>query len=196
MNFGQYPERRMRRLRRTAFLRDMVRESSLSSADFIYPVFILEGKNQRQSIASMPGIERVSVDLLLPVAEEMMEVGIPAIALFPVIENSLKTPSGEEAHNANGLVPRAVRELKKRFPDLGVITDVALDPFTTHGQDGVIDEHGYILNDETIDVLKKQALTQAEAGVDSTGDSGAEQAATSSNSEVSNAGGAYDESSL
>ena len=166
MNFGQFPARRMRRLRRTAFLRDMVRESSLSSADFIYPVFILEGKNQRQSIVSMPGIERVSLDLLMLVAEEMMSLGIPAIALFPVIENSLKTPGGEEAHNANGLVPRAVRELKKRFPDLGVITDVALDPFTTHGQDGVIDEHGYILNDETIDVLKKQALTQAEAGVD------------------------------
>jgi porphobilinogen synthase len=166
MNFGQYPERRMRRLRRTAFLRDMVRESSLSPADFIYPVFILDGKNQRQAIASMPGIERVSLDLLMPVAEEMMALGIPAIALFPVIESSLKTPGGEEAHNLNGLVPRAVRELKKRFPELGVITDIALDPYTTHGQDGVIDEHGYILNDETVAALKKQALTHAEAGVD------------------------------
>jgi porphobilinogen synthase len=161
MNFGQFPERRMRRLRRTAFLRDMVRESSLSAADFIYPVFILDGKNQRQSVSSMPGVERVSVDLLMPVAEEMMTLGIPAIALFPVIDSAI-----EEAHNANGLVPQAVRELKKRFPDLGVITDVALDPFTTHGQDGVLDEHGYILNDETIVALKKQALTQAEAGVD------------------------------
>jgi porphobilinogen synthase len=166
MNFGQFPERRMRRLRRTAFLRDMVRESSLSAADFIYPVFILDGKNQRQNVSSMPGVERVSVDLLMPVAEEMMTLGIPAIALFPVIDSALKTPNGEEAHNANGLVPQAVRELKKRFPNLGVITDVALDPFTTHGQDGVLDEHGYILNDETIAALKKQALTQAEAGVD------------------------------
>jgi porphobilinogen synthase len=166
MNFGQFPERRMRRLRRTAFLRDMVRESSLSAADFIYPVFILAGKNQRQSVSSMPGVERVSVDLLMPVAEEMMTLGIPAIALFPVIDSALKTPNGEEAFNTNGLVPLAVRELKKRFPDLGVITDVALDPFTTHGQDGVLDEHGYILNDETIVALKKQALTQAEAGVD------------------------------
>jgi porphobilinogen synthase len=166
MNFGQFPERRMRRLRRTAFLRDMVRESSLSAADFIYPVFILDGKNQRQSVSSMPGVERVSVDLLMPVAEEMMTLGIPAIALFPVIDSALKTPNGEEAHNVTGLVPQAVRELKKRFPNLGVITDVALDPFTTHGQDGVLDEHGYILNDETIAALKKQALTQAEAGVD------------------------------
>jgi porphobilinogen synthase len=166
MNFGQFPERRMRRLRRTAFLRDMVRESSLSPADFIYPVFVLDGTKQRQSIASMPGIERVSLDNLLPIAEEAIKLGIPAIALFPVIEANLKTPGGEEALNPNGLVPRVVRELKKRFPDLGIVTDVALDPFTTHGQDGVIDEAGYILNDETIAVLKKQALTQAEAGVD------------------------------
>jgi porphobilinogen synthase len=165
-NFGQFPERRMRRLRRTAFLRDMVRESSLSPADFIYPVFVLDGTKQRQSIASMPGIERVSLDNLLPIAEEAIKLGIPAITLFPVIEANLKTPGGEEALNPNGLVPRVVRELKKRFPDLGIVTDVALDPFTTHGQDGVIDEAGYILNDETIAVLKKQALTQAEAGVD------------------------------
>jgi porphobilinogen synthase len=166
MNFGQFPERRMRRLRRTAFLRDLVRESSLSPADFIYPVFILEGKNQRQSITSMPGIERVSLDLLMPVAEEMVTLGIPAIALFPVIEPALKTPGGEEAHNPEGLVPRVVGALKKHFPDLGVITDLALDPFTTHGQDGVIDDNGYILNDETIAVLIKQALTYAVAGVD------------------------------
>jgi porphobilinogen synthase len=166
INFGQYPERRMRRLRRTAFLRDMVRESALTPADFIYPVFVLDGVNQRQTIASMPGIERVSLDLLFPVAEEALKLGIPAMALFPVIDAKLKTPGGEEAHNPNGLVPRVVRELKKRFPELGVVTDVALDPFTTHGQDGVIDDQGYILNDVTIEVLKKQAVTQAEAGVD------------------------------
>jgi porphobilinogen synthase len=166
INFGQYPERRMRRLRRTAFLRDMVRESALTAADFIYPVFVLDGVNQRQTIASMPGIERVSLDLLFPVAEEASKLGIPAIALFPVIDAKLKTPGGEEAYNPNALVPRVVRELKKRFPELGVVTDVALDPFTTHGQDGVINDQGYILNDVTIDVLKKQAVAQAEAGVD------------------------------
>ncbi len=166
MNFGQFPERRMRRLRRTTFLRDMVRESRLSPSDLIYPVFVLEGNGQRQAIASMPGIERVSVDLLMPIAEEAVKLGIPALALFPVIEPALKTPGGEEAFNPDGLVPRTVRELKKRFPELGVMTDVALDPFTTHGQDGVLDNNGYILNDETIAVLKKQALTQAAAGVD------------------------------
>lgn len=166
MNFGQFPQRRMRRLRRTAFLRNMVREHSLSPADLIYPVFILDGKNQRQQVASMPGVERVSVDLLLPIAEEAQALGIPAIALFPVIDGGLKTPGGEEAFNAKGLVPRAVRELKARFPELGVITDIALDPYTSHGQDGVIDASGYILNDETNAILQKQALTQAEAGVD------------------------------
>jgi len=166
MNFGQFPERRMRRLRRTAFLRDLVRESRLSPSDFIYPVFILDGSRQRQAIASMPGIERVSIEWLMPIAEEAVRLGIPALALFPVIESALKTPRGEEAFNPDGLIPRTVRELKKHFPDLGVMTDVALDPFTTHGQDGVIDDNGYILNDETIVALKKQALTQAEAGVD------------------------------
>ena len=165
-NIGQFPQRRMRRLRRTGFLRDMVRESSLSPADFIYPVFILDGTNERQPIASMPGIERVSVDLLFGVCEEAISLGIPAIALFPVIDSSIKTAGGEESHNPRGLVPRAVRELKKRFPELGVICDVALDPYTSHGQDGLIDEGGYILNDETVAVLEKQALTQAEAGVD------------------------------
>ena len=166
MNIGQFPERRLRRLRRNKFLRDMVREAHLSAADFIYPVFVLDGKNQRQAIASMPGIERMSVDLLMPVAAEAVKLGIPTLALFPVIDASLKTANGDEAFNANGLVPRAVRELKKRFPELGIIADVALDPFTTHGQDGVIDASGYILNDATITVLKKQALIQAEAGVD------------------------------
>ena len=166
MNFGQFPARRMRRLRRTGFLRDMVRESSLSPADFIYPVFILDGTNQCQPVASMPGIERVSVDRLLPKCEEAIKLGIPAIALFPVIDSSLKTVGGEEAFNAQGLVPRALREIKKRFPALGVVCDVALDPYTSHGQDGLIDPSGYILNDETIAVLERQALCQAEAGVD------------------------------
>ena len=166
MPLGQFPQRRMRRLRRTEFLRNMVRESHLTAADFIYPVFVLDGKNQRQVVNSMPGIERLSVDLLMPVAEEAVKLGIPAIALFPLIEASLKTPNGDEAFNPNGLIPSAVRELKKRFPDLGIITDVALDPFTTHGQDGVVDATGYILNDETNIALCKQALTQAEAGVD------------------------------
>ena len=166
MNFGQFPARRMRRLRRTGFLRDMVRESSLSPADFIYPVFILDGTHQCQPVTSMPGIERVSVDRLLPKCEEAIKLGIPAIALFPVIDSSLKTVGGEEAFNAQGLVPRALREIKKRFPALGVVCDVALDPYTSHGQDGLIDPSGYILNDETIAVLERQALCQAEAGVD------------------------------
>jgi porphobilinogen synthase len=129
-------------------------------------VFILDGSGQRQAVASMPGVERLSVDLLLPVAEECLKLGIPALALFPVIDAQLKTPDGQEAWNPQGLVPRAVRELKQRFPELGVMTDVALDPFTTHGQDGVIDDTGYILNDETVALLQKQALTQAQAGVD------------------------------
>ena len=166
MNLGQFPSRRMRRLRRTGFLRDMVRESSLSPNDLIYPVFILDGQSRREAIASMPGIERVSIDLLFGVCEDAIALGIPAIALFPVIDGALKTPGGEEAFNPDGLVPRTVRALKKRFPDLGVICDVALDPFTSHGQDGVIDASGYILNDETVAILEKQALCQAEAGVD------------------------------
>jgi porphobilinogen synthase len=166
MSFGQFPERRMRRLRRTAFLRNMVRESALSPADFIYPVFILEGSNQRQSVASMPGIERVSIDLLFATCEEAVRLGIPAIALFPVIDTAKKSPGGEEAYNERGLVPRAVKELKSRFPQLGIICDVALDPYTSHGQDGVIDETGYILNDETVALLERQALTQANAGAD------------------------------
>ncbi|MFM7330228.1 MAG: porphobilinogen synthase [Brachymonas sp.] len=161
-----FPHARPRRLRRDAFTRNLVREHALAAHDLIYPVFILDGAGQRQAVASMPGVERLSVDKLLPVAEECLKLGVPALALFPVIEPSLKTPDGREAWNAQGLVPRAVRELKQRFPELGVMTDVALDPFTTHGQDGVIDETGYILNDETVALLQKQALTQAEAGVD------------------------------
>ena len=166
MNIGQFPQRRMRRLRRTSFLRDMVRESALSSADLLYPVFITDGQGKRQVIASMPGVERLSLDLLFPIVEEVARLGIPAIALFPVIDAEKKTPGGDEAFSADGLVPRAVVELKKRFPSVGIICDVALDPYTTHGQDGVIDDEGYILNDETIVVLEKQALTQAAAGVD------------------------------
>ena len=166
MTFGKFPQRRMRRMRRTAFLRDMVRESALSPADFIYPVFLVEGNKQRQSIGSMPGIERFSLDLLFAVCEEALELGIPAIALFPVIDAANKTPDGEEAYNEKGLVPRAVKELKARFPQLGIICDVALDPYTSHGQDGLIDESGYILNDETLAVLERQALAQANAGAD------------------------------
>jgi len=161
-----YPHSRPRRLRRDAFSRDLVREHRLSAADLIYPVFVLDGQNRREAVASMPGVERLSLDLLLPVAEDCVALGIPAMALFPVIDQSLKTPDGREALNPDGLVPRVVRELKKRFPQLGVMTDVALDPYTSHGQDGVLDEHNYILNDPTVEILVKQALTQARAGVD------------------------------
>jgi porphobilinogen synthase len=161
-----YPHGRPRRLRRDDFTRNLVREHALTAHDLIYPVFVHEGRQRREAVASMPGVERLSLDLLLPVAEQCLALGIPALALFPVIDPSLKTPDGKEAWNADGLVPRVVRELKKQFPELGVMTDVALDPFTSHGQDGLLDESGYILNDETIAVLVRQALTQAEAGVD------------------------------
>jgi len=153
-------------MRRDDFSRRLMREHRLTVDDFIYPVFVLDGKGRREAVASMPGVQRLSIDLLLPVAEQCVAAGIPVMALFPVIDLSLKTPDGREATNANGLVPRAVRELKRRFPDLGLLTDVALDPFTTHGQDGLIDDNGYVLNDETIEVLRGQALVQAEAGVD------------------------------
>ena len=161
-----YPQGRPRRLRRDDFTRNLVREHRLTAHDLIYPVFLLDGQQKRETVASMPGVERLSLDLLLPVAEQCVALGIPVMALFPVIDPSLKTADGREAWNAKGLVPRAVRELKSRFPGLGVMTDVALDPFTSHGQDGLLDETGYILNDETVQVLVKQALTQAEAGVD------------------------------
>ena len=156
----------MRRLRRTGFLRDIVRESALAPSDLLFPVFIHDGNGKRQAIASMPGVERLSLDLLFPVVEKASRLGIPAIALFPVIDPDRKTPGGEEAFNPAGLVPRAIVELKKRFPDVGIVCDVALDPYTSHGQDGVIDAAGYILNDETIAILEKQAITQASAGVD------------------------------
>ena len=165
-NFAPFPLGRPRRLRRDSFTRNLVRENALSAHDLIYPVFVTDGSQRREAVASMPGVERLSLDLLLPVAEECVKLGIPVMALFPVIDGSLKTPDGREALNPDGLVPRVVRELKKRFPELGVMTDVALDPFTSHGQDGLPDPTGYILNDETIEVLIGQALTQAEAGVD------------------------------
>jgi porphobilinogen synthase len=161
-----YPHGRPRRLRRDEFTRNLVREHALTPHDLIYPVFVLDGRQRREAVASMPGVERLSVDLLFPIAEECVKHGIPVMALFPVIDPSLKTPDGAEAWNPEGLVPRAVRALKERFPGLGVMTDVALDPFTSHGQDGLLDETGYILNDPTVEVLVKQALTQAEAGVD------------------------------
>jgi len=156
----------MRRLRRDDFTRRLVQENSITTNDFIYPVFLLDGLNQSQSIHSMPGVERLSLDLLFYKAEECVSLGIPVMALFPVIDQSLKTADGQEALNENGLVPRAVRELKNRFPELGIMTDVALDPYTSHGQDGLVDETGYILNDQTVDLLTAQALTQANAGVD------------------------------
>lgn len=163
----QFPSARMRRMRRDPFSRALMRENTVTSSDLIYPVFILDGANQRQQVASMPGVERVSVDLLMKVAEECVSLGIPVMALFPVVDASLKTYDGIEATNPNGLVPRAVRELKKNFPQLGIMTDVALDPFTTHGQDGIPDEEtGYIVNERTVQMLVRQALTQAEAGVD------------------------------
>ena len=164
--YAPYPLGRPRRLRRDAFTRNLVRENAVTAHDLIYPVFVVDGKQQRVPIASMPGVERLSLDLLLPVAEECVKLGIPVMALFPVIDPALKTPDGREALNPDGLLPRAVQSLKQRFPELGIMTDVALDPFTSHGQDGLLDEHNYILNDETVEVLVKQALTQAQAGVD------------------------------
>jgi porphobilinogen synthase len=163
---GQYPQRRMRRIRHDDFSRRLAREHRLSADDLIYPVFVIEGKNATQPVPSMPGVERMSLDRLLPVAERCLQLRVPVLALFPAIEPSLKTPDGKEAANPEGLIPRVVAGLKKRFPELGVMTDVALDPYTSHGQDGVIDETGYILNDETLAVLERQALTQAQAGVD------------------------------
>ncbi|MEQ1595051.1 MAG: porphobilinogen synthase [Casimicrobium sp.] len=165
MTSKAYPSVRMRRMRRDAFSRAMVRENSLSAANLIWPVFVIEGENRTQTIASMPGVERVSIDILVTRAKEAAALGVGAIALFPVIEDS-KTPLAEEAYNDNGLAPRAVRALKAAVPDIAVITDVALDPYTSHGQDGLIDDSGYVMNDETVAVLIKQALTHARAGVD------------------------------
>jgi porphobilinogen synthase len=153
-------------LRRDAATRALVREHEVQARNLILPVFILDGQNQVQDVSSMPGVQRLSIDKLLPVAEDCVNLGIPVLALFPVIDQSLKTPDGREATNPQGLVPRAVRELKQRFPQLAVLTDVALDPYTSHGQDGLLDESGYILNDPTVAVLREQALVQAAAGVD------------------------------
>jgi porphobilinogen synthase len=161
-----FPAHRPRRMRRDDWSRRLMQENHLWASDLIYPVFLLEGKGQSQAVASMPGLSRVSLDLLLPVAQECVDLGIPVLALFPVIDASLKTPDGKEAFNTNGLIPTAVRELKKHFPTLGIMTDVALDPYTSHGQDGVLDDQGRILNEETTTILVQQAVAQAEAGVD------------------------------
>jgi porphobilinogen synthase len=166
---GVFPGTRMRRMRRDEFSRRLMRESVLTAADFIYPVFVLEGAGRTEQVASMPGVERVSLDRLLPVAERALKLGIPALALFPVVGSDKKSPGAEESWNPEGLVPTVVARLKKEFPELGVITDVALDPYTSHGQDGLIDPAdptGYVMNDETIEALMKQALTHAQAGAD------------------------------
>ncbi|MHA7817913.1 MAG: porphobilinogen synthase [Pseudohaliea sp.] len=163
---GPYPTTRLRRLRASAFARDLVRENGLTPADFILPVFVLEGSGERDAVPSMPGVERLSVDLLVELAKEAHGLGIPAIALFPVVPAERKSLQAEEAYSADGLAQRATRALKDAVPELGVMTDVALDPFTTHGQDGIIDDNGYVLNDITKDVLVKQALSHAEAGAD------------------------------
>ena len=163
---GRFPQVRMRRMRRDEFSRRLMREHRLSTDDLIYPVFVIDGKNRTEAIGSMPGVQRYTIDKLLPQADLCTKLGIPAIAIFPAIDRKLKTADGREAVNPKGLVPRTVAALKKRFPELGVITDVALDPYTTHGQDGVVDATGYVLNDETIAILEKQALINAAAGVD------------------------------
>ena len=164
--FGGYPFTRMRRMRRDDFSRRLMRETILTPADLIYPVFVLEGENNREPVASMPGVERMSIDLLVKEAREIAALGVPAMALFPVTPASAKSEKAEEAYNPDGLAQRAVRAVKEAVPDLGVITDVALDPFTTHGQDGLIDDSGYVLNDETVEVLVRQALSHAQAGAD------------------------------
>ena len=161
-----FPSNRPRRLRRDPFTRALVRENLLHPSDLILPVFVLAGQGISQDVKSMPGVQRLTLDRLLPIAEECVQLGIPMLALFPVIDPSLKTEDGREALNPEGLIPTVVRALKERFPELGVMTDVALDPFTSHGQDGLLDSTGYILNDETVEVLTAQALTQAQAGVD------------------------------
>ncbi|MCL9776483.1 porphobilinogen synthase [Vibrio methylphosphonaticus] len=163
---GQFPARRMRRLRKHDFSRRLMAENQISVDDLIYPMFILMGKNRRESVESMPGVERLSIDLMLEEAEYLAKLGVPAIALFPVVNQDAKSICAVEAYNSEGLVQRAVKLLKQNVPDMGVITDVALDPFTTHGQDGIIDDNGYVQNDETTEVLIKQALSHAEAGAD------------------------------
>ena len=165
-DLASFPRKRMRRMRRDDFSRRLMRENTLTPADLILPVFVLDGEDRVEDVASMPGVRRLSLDRLIPLAEECLSLGIPALALFPVIDAALKSEGAEEAYNPNGLVPRVVAALKSRFPKLGVITDVALDPYTSHGQDGLIDDSGYVLNDETIAVLTRQAECHAEAGAD------------------------------
>ncbi|MCX4188730.1 porphobilinogen synthase [Methylophaga sp. OBS3] len=165
-DLAAYPRQRPRRMRKDDFSRRLMRENHLSISDLIYPMFVLEGNNQRQQVASMPGVERLSIDLILKEAEQAVQLGIPMLALFPVTPIDIKSLDAAEAFNPNGLAQRAVRAIKKEFPELGVMTDVALDPFTTHGQDGLIDDTGYIINDETVEVLVKQSLSHAEAGAD------------------------------
>jgi len=164
--FGGYPFTRMRRMRRDDFSRRLMRETTLTPDDLIYPVFVLEGQGEREAVASMPGVERLSIDLLVEEAKQVHSLGVPAMALFPVTPGSAKSEDAAEAFNPDGLAQRAVRAIKDAVPELGVITDVALDPFTTHGQDGLIDESGYVMNDETVEVLVKQALSHAAAGAD------------------------------
>jgi len=162
----QYPNTRMRRMRKDDFSRRLMRESTLTPSDLILPVFVLDGDNRREAVASMPGVERLSLDLLIEEARAVAALGIPALALFPVIDPAHKSALAEEAYNASGLVQRAVRALKQACPELGLITDVALDPYTSHGQDGILDEHGYVQNDRSVETLLKQALSHAEAGAD------------------------------
>jgi len=163
---SRYPKTRMRRLRTDRFSRELVSENRVHVSDLIYPVFVIEGKQQREEVGSMPGVERLSIDELIKDAEHLHKLGIPSIAIFPVIESDKKSEQAEESYNANGLAQRAIVKLKAELPELGVISDVALDPFTSHGQDGLLDNSGYVLNDETVDVLIKQALSHAEAGAD------------------------------
>jgi porphobilinogen synthase len=164
--YGSFPAVRMRRMRRDEFSRRLMREHALTTDDLIYPVFLIEGKRRTEAVPSMPGVFRYTADKLLGVAEGCVKLGVPAMALFPSIEPNLKTPDGKEATNPDGLIPRVIALLKKKFPELGVMTDVALDPYTSHGQDGLIDDDGYILNDDTLAVLERQALVQAQSGVD------------------------------
>ncbi len=166
MTFASYPARRPRRLREKAFVRDLVREHMITPSDLIWPVFVCEGRAKREPVGAMPGVERLSVDLLVEEARKAHELGIPAIALFPVVPDAKKSPRGDEAWNPDGVIPAAVAALKDALPDLGVITDVALDPYTSHGQDGVLDDDGYILNDATVEILVRQATAHADAGAD------------------------------
>ena len=167
----QFPNSRLRRSRAAEFSRRLVRENTLSADDLILPMFVIEGENQREAVASMPGVERLSIDLLVKAACAAFDRGVPAVVLFPVVGEAGKTELAKEAYNPNGLAQRAIAEIKQACPELGVITDVALDPFTTHGQDGIIDDNGYVLNDVTIEVLVKQAVSHARAGADVVGPS-------------------------